>query len=327
VAIFNVSLHSLVINQAGKQILRERYGDVIKNLDDRDWYEKNLRTVLNWFANLYASVESLQAFYDAMLEQGVYYVEEMLLVDENEIELFKQADLLERTRFWAAPDTFESLSSEARSHVHGLKLFTDGAIGSRTAALKRPFFTYADKSYELSKPNFGMLIYSDQALLDTVRSCFATRKSLAVHAIGDRAIEQVISALESSGSAIQSASQVRIEHAQLISFEMAKRAKKLGLILCMQPNFSNDSTDYADRLDEEYCRANNPFRMLIDEVGFVAGEDLILGSDGMPHGVRAAAQTSFSPPLESQRLRVDEFVAGYCWEDDSVGSIEIEINQ
>ena len=325
IAIFNVSLHSLVINQAGKQILHQRYGDVIQNLDDREWYERNLRTVLNWFANLYASVESLQAFYDSMLEQGVYYVEEMLLVDENEIELFKQADLMDRTRFWAAPDTFDALSIAARSNVHGLKLFTDGAIGSRTAALQRPFVAKQTPGSLLLEPNFGMLIYSDVQLLKTVEACFATNKSLAVHAIGDRAIEQVITVFEELKTAIKSIPQIRIEHVQLITFEMAKRAKDLGVTLCLQPNFSNDSVDYADRLDEEYCHANNPFRMLIDEVGFVAGEDLLLGSDGMPHGAQAAVEQSFSPPFESQRLTVDEFIAGYCC-DDSVGVIELEID-
>ena len=146
VAIFNVSLHSLPINRAGIQILRQRYGDVIDNLENRTWYENNLRVVLNWFANLYASAENLQAFFDQMLAQGVYYVEEMLLVDENEIKLFEETGLLERTRFWSAPDTFESLSQSAQDRVHGLKLFTDGAIGSRTAAMSRPFNGIGDST-------------------------------------------------------------------------------------------------------------------------------------------------------------------------------------
>jgi len=325
IAIFNVSLHSLVINQSGKQILHARYGDVIQNLDDRDWYERNLRTVLNWFANLHASVESLQAFYDSMLEVGVYYLEEMLLVDENEIELFRQAGLMDRTKFWAAPDTFESLSDASRSVVCGLKLFTDGAIGSRTAALNRPYIS-ADPATDNTDSNFGMLVYSDEELYDTIASCLQTGKSLAIHAIGDRAIEQVIKTLENAGSMIQLAPLIRIEHAQLISLEMARRCKDLGVTLCMQPNFSSDSVAYTDRLDNDYCRANNPFRMLIDEVGFVAGKDLIFGSDGMPHGVETATQQSFSPQLNSQRLSIDEFVAGYCMADDSEGSIELEIS-
>ncbi|MFK7769473.1 MAG: amidohydrolase family protein [Mariniblastus sp.] len=319
VAIFNVSLHSLLINSNGMEVLKSRYGDVVEKLNDRVWYENNLRVVLNWFANLDASVEGLRAFYESQLLNGVYYLEEMLLVDEGEIRLFESSGLMERTKFWASPDTFESLSNSAKRAVEGLKLFTDGAIGSRTAAMKR---TYLKEPSE----NFGMLIYSDDDLLKTIDRCFETEKSLAVHAIGDRAIEQVIGCFEKLSSELSNIPVVRIEHAQMISLDQARRAKELGVSLCMQPNFSSDSIDYSDRMDSLYCQMNNPFRMLIDEVGFRAGEDLIFGSDGMPHGVEAAANQSFFPTIKSQRLTEQEFVQGYCVSDQGLGSIEIEMN-
>ena len=113
----------------------------------------------------------------------------------------------------------------------------------------------------------------------------------------------------------------------MISLEQARRAKELGVVLSMQPNFNSDSRDYSDRMDEGYCAMNNPFRMLIDEAGFRAGEDLILGSDGMPHGVNAAISQSFFPTMPSQRLTEDEFVAGYCLADESQGVIEIELDE
>jgi predicted amidohydrolase YtcJ len=89
------------------------------------------------------------------------------------------------------------------------------------------------------------------------------------------------------------------------------RAKDLGVILSMQPNFNSDSVDYADRLCPRDQEANNPFRMLLDQVGFCCGEDLILGSDGMPHGVEYALQWSLFPPFSGQRLAVEELTAGY----------------
>ncbi len=79
----------------------------------------------------------------------------------------------------------------------------------------------------------------------------------------------------------------------------------------MQPNFSSDSTDYADRLDGPRLARNNPFRMLIDEVGFRPGRDLIFGSDGMPHGLAYAAQWGLFPLFEGQRLTLAELLAGY----------------
>ena len=95
----------------------------------------------------------------------------------------------------------------------------------------------------------------------------------------------------------------------------------------MQPNFNCDSVDYRDRLDEQYCRANNPFRMLIDEIGFEPGKDLIFGSDGMPHGIEFALQQSLFPSLKSQILSIEEFQLGYCVESAEAGYIEVELDK
>ena len=66
--------------------------------------------------------------------------------------------------------------------------------------------------------------------------------------------------------------------------------------------------------------------MLIDDAGFVCGEDLIFGSDGMPHGIEFALKQSLFPSLESQRLSLDEFRAGYCQTDEQHGHIDIELD-
>ena len=322
VAIFNVSLHSLKMNSAGRHLLRNRYGDDVDKVGNQDWYEENFRTVLNWFANLYASEQALSDFYDHLLQLGIYFAEEMLLIDEREIEIFQNTGLLERTRFWAAPDTFAALSSQAKKQVHGLKLFTDGAIGARTAALNRPYIAEPDPE----EANYGNLLYSHEILRRTIDACFATGKALAIHAIGDRAIEQTVTVLEDCRQQIANAPEIRIEHAQLIDRPTAERAKKLGLVLSMQPNFSADSVDYRDRLDEEYCRANNPFRILIDEIGFEPGADLVFGSDGMPHGIEFALQQSLFPTLDSQSLTIEEFRAGYCVESDERGYFEVKMD-
>ena len=318
-AVFNVSLHSLTINRGGMNFLRSKYGDIVNQLADPIWYENNLRVVLNWFANLYASRESLTKFFVQLNHIGIHYLEEMLLVDEEEIQIFDDCNLLNRTRFWSAPDTFLTLSPKAKSQVHGLKLFTDGAIGSGSAALHRPFLNGKGD-------NRGILIYTDSELTHIINQSLETEKSLAIHAIGDRAIEQTISTLKQLSPRLNRAPEIRIEHAQLITEQQASIAIDLGIKLCMQPNFSSDSHDYSDRLDQAYCSGNNPFRMLIDKVGYTPGENLLLGSDGMPHGIESAAHHSFFPNIPSQQISIAEFTAGYCLDDFSKGAIELKIN-
>lgn len=314
-AIFNLSLHALKVNRAGREALRQRYGDDVDRIEDQDWYENNFRQVLNWFAVLHATEQNLKSFYRYLETLGVYSAEELLLVNEEEIELFQAAGLADRTKFWVDPNDFVQLSEASQEMVTGLKLFTDGAIGARTAALSEGY---------LGAPNHrGMLVYTDQELTEIVDRCLATSKQLAVHAIGDLAIEQIIGVLEQVGMR-HATDVVRIEHAQLISREVAIRGKNLGLTLSMQPNFSNDSVHYADRISQRYCQMNNPFRMLIDEVGFQPGKDLIFGSDGMPHGAANALHQCLVSGLPHQRVAVEEFVAAYGG-DESLGTFEVEL--
>lgn len=301
-AIFNLSLHELKVNKAGREQLRQRYGDDVDRIEDQIWYENNFRRVLNWFANLNATAENLKAFYAHLETLGIGSAEELLLVDEQEIELFREAGLSGRTKFWADPVVFEALSLEAKAEVAGMKLFTDGALGARTAALKE---AYLDDT-----GNRGMLVYSDDELRATVEACLTRKPALAVHAIGDRAIEQITDTLAAVSRKF-STDQVRIEHAQMIDVAAARRAKELGVTLSMQPNFSNDSIHYADRMSQRYCLLNNPFRMLIDEVGFEPGKDLIFGSDGMPHGVGNPLEQCLRSGMPHQRTTLDEFVKAY----------------
>ncbi len=318
-AVFNVSLHQLLLNRAGESLLTERYGDAIGQIHDRHWYESHLPTVLNWFANLAGSTDSLISFYQHLETLGVWSAEEMLLAGQQEITWFREAGLLKRTKFWAAPETYQKLMEPEKSYVHGLKLFTDGALGARSAALNKPY----QNSGALHE-NRGMLIYTHDQLQQSLIQASNTGKSIAIHAIGDRAIEQVISSLEGIGTAIENFPEIRIEHAQLIDLPSAHRAKRMGIILSMQPNFNSDSINYADRLPEGYAERNNPFRMLIDQAGYEPGRDLIFGSDGMPHGADYALQQSLHPTIENQRISLAEFLKAYQANSDQLFQVKID---
>ncbi len=314
--ILNLSLHGLIVNDAGRQLLNRSDPEVAANLDDQDWIERNLHRVLNIFAKEGASTERLQRFFRWLLEEhGVIYAEEMLLVDETEISLFEKAGLSKRTRFWAAPEQFDRLPSALQERVHGIKLFADGALGTRTAAIH--------KCYRDARGS-GMLIYERDELENLIERYLGFGKPIVVHAIGDRAVDQIIAVWETVGPT--GGSKLRIDHAQLITQSAAGRAKELGIQLCMQPNFSDDSIHYADRLPAHYAERNNPLRMLIDEAGYVPGEDLFFGSDGMPHGFREALQQSLFPRYPGQRLTSEEFVAGYCEADRAAGYIDVAID-
>ena len=328
VVVFNLSLHDLIVNDRGLEVLQQRDPELADNLGSKVWIERNLRRVLNVFADDGASVERLQQLFRRLLtEYGVYYAEELLLVNADEIRLFEAAGLIERTLFWAAPEQYEQFSDAIKQKIHGIKIFTDGALGAWTAALYHPYRGFREQGLPEDFDEFGMQMYERPGELEQLlRRCLDIRKPIALHAIGDRAIDQTVSAIETLGSSRPCP--IRIEHAQLISESTANRAKKSGITLCMQPNFSEDSVDYEQRLPAGYPERNNPFRMLIDKVGYRPGVDLLFGSDGMPHGWQKGLQEALFPrgDYAGQKLSLEEFVAGYCWPDTKPGHIEGEID-
>ena len=316
VVVLSLSLHGLLANNAARAAISRHDASVADHLDDQDWIERNLRRVLNVFANAGATPQRMRQFFDHLLhDHGIYQVDEMLLVGEHEIRMCDEAGIGDRIRFWAAPEQYDACSAENKARIHGIKLFTDGAIGVSTAAMHARY---------RNADHHGLLLYTDTALESLMRR-YAGVKPYAIHAIGDRAIDQVVGVAERVARDSRRPLELRIEHAQLISESTARRAKALGIQLSMQPNFSEDSVMYADRLPHGYPSRNNPFRMLIDRVGFVPGEDLIFGSDGMPHGAREALRQSLFPAGNhaDQVLTVDEFIAGYCLPANDIGHLEI----
>ena len=320
VVICNTSLHRFLINRAAREKLGASHQEILAHLDEMHWVEKNLPKILNLIASIKSyHPEQIERFYHALLQQGVWYAEELLLPNEGVIHLFKEQGYFERTRFWADMETFHSLSREAQRDVYGIKIFTDGALGSETAALDAPYLTTGKK---------GPLVYSDEELYAIIRQVVEINKAVALHAIGDSATAQIVTVLSLIKDEQGTIPPTRIEHCQFISQREAQNAKSLGITLSMQPNFSWDSVQYRDRLSEKDQTQNNPFRMLIDEIGFVPGQDLVFGSDGMPHGVQNALESALFPPFpRSQALTLDEFVGGYCMPDKTHGYIEVTIDE
>jgi predicted amidohydrolase YtcJ len=315
--IFNISLHHMTMNAAAREKLAPLFPHVVEKYRHSGWVERNAPLMLNFLITLKrVGAEQLRKYFAGLARLGVWYAEEMSLKDEKEIELFRDAGLTDRTRFWTNLDTFGTLSRNAGEYVHGIKIFADGAVGARSARLKQRYLGGEE----------GVLVYGDEEIRSLILGASLTGKSLSVHAIGNAAIDQVVRVLERVSGSRHRFPEIRMEHCQFVSRQAAYKAKSMDIKLCMQPNFSLDSTCYSDRLSDSYRRRNNPLRMLIDEVGYVPGKNLLFGSDGMPHGVLPALKSALLPPFDSQRLTLEEFVAGYCMSDVLNGHIDVSID-
>ncbi|MEF8873605.1 MAG: amidohydrolase family protein [Candidatus Thermoplasmatota archaeon] len=321
VVICNLSFHGFIFNEKAEEKIKEKFGSahILKKMNDPDWVERNLPAIMKFLVKLEGlDEEKLDSFFGYLSENGIWRTDDMLLPSESVLDLLEDTGYTKRTDFWADLQTYEELTEEAKKKVKGIKMFTDGALGPSTAAIKD---NYVDG-------NDGILVFQD----DELKGVFEELEDLeidkvSIHGIGNRATEQivrVIGKMESTGSYVP---ETRIEHAQFISKSTAEEAKSLGIKLSMQPNFSFDSVHYSDRLPGNYVKKNNPFRMLIDNVGFTPGEDLIFGSDGMPYGVKPALESSLFPPYKGQRLTLKEFKEGFCLKSEKQGIIEVRIRE
>jgi predicted amidohydrolase YtcJ len=157
----------------------------------------------------------------------------------------------------------------------GGDLPVDGSIGAGTAWLSAPDLD----------GNQGTASYTDDELAEFFHSGHSAGLQVGVHAIGDAAIDQVISVWERVYQALDSrerrhfrARRHRIEHFELPSNEHVERAAMLGLAASVQPAF--DATWgqagglYERRLGPDRAAGMNPFRSMLDR-----GVEVGVGSD------------------------------------------------
>ena len=124
-------------------------------------------------------------------------------------------------------------SSPADRYRDGwLKIFSDGALGSRTAAMLRPYEA-ADRVSGLRGAPTGMLLRDRRQLSELTRRAAAAGIASQIHAIGDLAVRTVLDALE--GVPRVGRASHRVEHAQLVDAADVPRFGELGIAASVQP--------------------------------------------------------------------------------------------
>jgi predicted amidohydrolase YtcJ len=126
-----------------------------------------------------------------------------------------------------------------RLRMAGVKLYDDGALGSRGAWLKQP---YSDMP-----GTRGLQFHSDAELFDLVDRATAAGFQVATHAIGDAANAQVITTYEQLGKKYPGERRWRIEHVQIIDPVDIPRIAKAGIIASMQPTHQTSDRLMAEK--------------------------------------------------------------------------------
>jgi predicted amidohydrolase YtcJ len=218
---------------------------------------------------------------------------------------------------------------DGRLRMVGVKLFADGALGSRGAWLKQP---YADK------PDTKGLQFLDDAKLKNMMSRAAMDNfQVAVHAIGDAANAQVLDAIEELSATYEGDRRWRIEHAQIVDPADLPRFAKDGIVASMQP--SHATSDHAmalARLGPNRLAGAYAWKTMLDNhVPLAFGSDYPV-EDPNPFPGMADAVTredaAGDPPggfLPEQKLTITQAFAAFTTggafasrAEDRIGSLE-----
>jgi predicted amidohydrolase YtcJ len=221
------------------------------------------------------------------------------------------------------------IDPEARLLVRGVKLYADGALGSRGAALLEP---YSD-----DPGNMGLLTSTGAHMEDVARRAAQAGFQVGIHAIGDRGSLVALDAMEKALGGPKPEARFRLEHSQIVRVQDLERMARLGIIASMQPTHATSDMPWAgDRLGESRLERAYAWRKVLADGGRLAlGSDFPVESPDPRLGLYAAVtrQDLKGQPeggwLPGERLTREEALRGFtldaAWSlflDKEVGSLE-----
>ncbi len=243
-------------------ILKERALEIVSRSVPRD--EKEAR-------------EALLVASQKLLEQGVTSLH-CIIEDEQEFKALKDLKhqgKIEQAIYAILPmNMLEQVGSMEDElgvwtngfRIGGIKLFLDGSLGARTAALGNP--------YDDAPGSSGMLTTSKEQLLSLIDKVRDTGLQLCLHAIGDKAVALGVETLsETLGPVECRKSRHRIEHASLVPPGLMRDMAELGLVASVQPRFIYSDSWAEKRLGKRISYLY-PFKSMLQ-----AGIHLAAGSD------------------------------------------------
>lgn len=169
-------------------------------------------------------------------------------------------------------EAFEELSQNGpvesyandRLALRSVKLYSDGALGSRGAAMIEP---YSD-----DPGNRGLLFADQEEFNKTMMTTASAGFQTNVHAIGDRANRVILNAFAHVRDELGNQGlRHRIEHAQIVALEDIPRFKELDIIASMQPRHATSDKNMAvDRVGEERIEGGYAWQTFLDQGTIVA---------------------------------------------------------
>ena len=188
-----------------------------------------------------------------------------------------------------------------------VKLFADGTLGSRTAAMLEPYDGTNERGMDLLAP---------AELAELTNRAFMRKLSIAIHAIGDRAVRSCLDAIEAAQAAPPPLPP-RIEHAQLVDPQDLPRFARLGVAASMQPQHCTADAPLVRRWWASRAAHSYPWASLLRSGALLAfGSDTPVEAPVAAWGLHAAVtrrgrEGGEAAPAPEQKTSLDQALTGY----------------
>lgn len=236
----------------------------------------------------------------------------MSTAHEIPLRLYEMADGNHEALDWLCGQGGQWHDASGRLQMRTVKLYMDGALGSRGAAL------LAD--YSDDHGNRGIFVTSPEDYRVAVEKAFRCHVQVATHAIGDRGNRHVLDTYQAVlGDKADSDHRWRVEHAQIVALEDIPRFAALRLIASMQPTHATSDMPWAEqRLGAERLKGAYAWQRFIQEkVPLAFGSDFPVERVNPMLGIYAAVtrqDLDGQPPggwLPDQRVSRLQALAGF----------------
>jgi len=255
------------------------------------------------------AIEAAKLACQKIVEAGVTSIH-WIVTSSNEISVIQSLQIENklplRVSIIAPANILEQTDSRDKwEEILGVKVFVDGSLAARTAALHEP---YVDAS-----ATKGQLMYSQQQLNNLVARANKNNFGLVIHAMGDQAIDMTLTAFENVLINVPRKNiRYRIEHASVLTKELIRRIKNLGVIVSVQPKCVISEFlvwSAVDRLGPGRAKLLYPIKTLINEgIVVIGGSDCPMEPLNPLQGIQAAVTRQYFP---EQQITVDEALRMY----------------
>jgi len=287
VALRRVCGHEALANDAALRIMGEDHPGAV---DDDGVSEKGALELFRIFdPGAEKRVEAARHGADTAVSLGITTVHEIT----HDLEPLRRSGTPLK---WRAYMVIEDDPVRRRDGFAGIKLFSDGSIGSRTAWMTED---YTDGGR-------GGPYMDREIIIEHAGRAADLGLQVMAHALGDAAVHNVIEAYTEVAASYELV-RPRIEHLELVPDGDWAAMRGLGVVVSMQPNFTVNwgmpGGMYETALGSRYTAANNYRKGLSCNLAF--------GSDCMPMGPLLGMRGALEHPDPDARLTVDEAVRAY----------------